>query len=141
MAFRHTPYHMLVEALAQRGCPICAIVHEETLQYLDMLIHEHVNDLDFRADLRQAGGFCNTHGWWLHSRVHGAALGATIMYRDVVHTMRERLKHVIASGGTVLTRRAVAVGLAHSASAGRRRSIRTPAARPARCALAARPRS
>lgn len=93
---------MLVEALGQRGCPICTIVQEEVLHYLDMLIHEDVNDLDFRARLRQAGGFCTTHGWWLYSRVQGAALGATIMYRDVLNTARERLAQAAASGGTVL---------------------------------------
>jgi hypothetical protein len=93
---------MLLEALDQGGCPICTIVQEEVLHYLDMLIHEHVNDLDFRADLRQAGGFCNTHAWWLYSRMKGAALGATIMYRDVLNTARERLTQAAASGGTVL---------------------------------------
>lgn len=93
---------MLLEALGQGGCPVCTIVQEEVLHYLDMLIHEHVNDLDFRAELRQAGGFCNTHAWWLYARMQGAALGATIMYRDVLHTARERLAQVAASGGTVL---------------------------------------
>ncbi|HWE61458.1 MAG TPA: DUF6062 family protein [Chloroflexota bacterium] len=102
MAFRHTPYHMLIEALGQDGCPICTLVHEEVLHYLHMLLHEHVNDLDVRAELRQVGGFCNTHGWWLHTRVQGGALGATIMYRDVLNSARTRIEQIATSGGTVL---------------------------------------
>lgn len=99
MTFRHTPYHMLIEAFGAAGCPLCAIADAEVMHYLDMLIHEHVNDLDFRDQLREAGGFCNTHSWWLKTRVQGAALGSTIMYRDVLNALRERVGRAAASSG------------------------------------------
>ena len=91
MAERHIAYYMLVEAFSERGCPICRIVEAALLRYLDLLIHENVNDVQFRAELREAGGFCVDHGWWLVDRVRGAALGTAIMYRDVLHALDLRL--------------------------------------------------
>lgn len=91
MTSRHTPYHMLVEAVGQRGCAICSLVEQSTKRYLDMLIHENVNDLEFRAKLRDSGGFCNTHAWWLVTKTHGAALGSSIMFRDILSTLNHRL--------------------------------------------------
>ena len=100
MAFRHTPYHMLIEAFSSPGCPVCRIVQDEVFRSLDHLIHENVNDLEFRDTLRRAGGFCNTHAWWLVKRMKNAALGATIMYRDVLNTRREELaRQQSGSGG------------------------------------------
>jgi hypothetical protein len=90
-ADRHIAYYMLVEAFAAPGCPICRIVEASLLRYLDLLIHENVNDVNFRAELREAGGFCVDHGWWLVDRVRGGALGTSIMYRDVLHALAERL--------------------------------------------------
>ena len=101
MSFRHTPYHMLLEALSGQGCPICAVVDEEVVRFLDQLLHENVNDLEFRDHLRSALGFCPTHAWWLAGRFHGAALGATIMYRDVVHAARQRIESIARSGGSL----------------------------------------
>ncbi len=105
MAERHTAYHMLLEAFAEQGCPACRIVETNLLRYLDLLIHENVNDVDFRAELRQAGGFCTTHAWWLVDRVRGAALGTAIMYRDVLHTLGQRLATVTPGGGMLTGRR------------------------------------
>lgn len=61
MPDRHAPYHMLLEAFTLDGCPICTLIERNVVRYLDMLIHENVNDIDFRNELRQAGGFCNRH--------------------------------------------------------------------------------
>ncbi|HEY8286623.1 MAG TPA: DUF6062 family protein [Chloroflexota bacterium] len=98
MAERHTAYHQLMEAFAKPGCPVCRIVEEALLRYLDMLIHENVNDIPFRDELRQAGGFCCDHAWWLVDRVRGAALGTAIMYRDVLHSLDQRLALAVTSG-------------------------------------------
>jgi hypothetical protein len=92
MTSRHTPYHMLVEAFGESGCAICGLIEQSTRRYLDVLIHENVNDPDFRAQLRAAGGFCNTHAWWLVTKTHGAALGSSIMFRDILSTLNDQLK-------------------------------------------------
>jgi len=99
MAERHVAYYMLVEAFNERGCPICGIVEAALLRYLDLLIHENVNDVRFRAELREAGGFCVDHAWWLINRVRGAALGTAIMYRDVLHALDLRLVGASAGKG------------------------------------------
>lgn len=91
MAERHTAYFMLTEAFAQPGCPVCRIIEAALLRYLDLLIHENVNDLPFRDELRLAGGFCTNHAWWLVDKMRGAALGTAIMYRDVLHSLDQRL--------------------------------------------------
>lgn len=109
MSFRHTPYHMLLEAFGQPGCPICSIVDEEVMRYIDQLLHENVNDLDFREELRESYGFCSTHGWWLASRFRGAALGTTIMYRDVLNTARQRIDAAAGGGRLAFTSRRDAV--------------------------------
>jgi hypothetical protein len=101
MSFRHTPYHMLLEAFAGTGCPICEVVDMEVLRYLDQLLHAHVNDLDFRAELRASMGFCPTHAWWLVRRCQGAALGATVMYRDVLNQARRRLSEATGRGSVL----------------------------------------
>jgi hypothetical protein len=93
MPDRHAPYHMLLDAFSQDGCPICTLIEHTVVRYLDMLIHEHVNDIDFRNELRQAGGFCNRHAWLFITTIRGAAVGAAIMYRDVLNTYRQRLQH------------------------------------------------
>ena len=100
MSYRHTPYHMLVEAFDRPGCAICALAEDDVRIYVEMLLHENVNDIEFRNTLRKAGGFCNTHAWWLVDRSRGAAVGASIMYRDVLHSMRERLGEM-APGSTL----------------------------------------
>ncbi len=99
MAERHIAYYMLVEAFNERGCPVCRIVDAALLRYLDLLIHENVNDVQFRAELREAGGFCVDHAWWLIDRVHGGALGTAIMYRDVLHSLDLRLIGASAGKG------------------------------------------
>jgi hypothetical protein len=83
---------MLLEAFTLDGCPICTLIERNVLRYLDMLIHENVNDIDFRSELRQAGGFCNRHAWLFITTVRGAAIGAAIMYRDILNTYRQRLQ-------------------------------------------------
>lgn len=99
MPDRHAPYHLLLEALEGPGCPVCAIVERHVLRYLDMLLYEHVNDLQMREEMRRVGGFCNAHAWWLVTHMRGAALGAAIIYRDVLHALRERMA---TSGGPIL---------------------------------------
>lgn len=91
MPSRDAAFHAIVDAFALEGCPVCRVVNASTMRYFDALIHENVNDVDFRAELRAARGFCRLHAWTLGHRVRGAALGAAIMYRDVLNVLNEDL--------------------------------------------------
>jgi hypothetical protein len=115
MAARHAPYHLLLEAFEGPGCPVCTIVERHVLRYLDMLLYEHVNDIPMREELRRVGGFCNAHAWWLVTHMRGAALGSAIIYRDILHALRERM--ATSGGGPILP-------------GSRHRRVRSPFGRP-----------
>jgi hypothetical protein len=73
----------LREALARPGCPICFLTLRSVGRFIRSLAYERVNDLDVRADLRAARGFCNVHAHrWL--REAHSVLGTALIYRDVV---------------------------------------------------------
>ena len=79
---KHTAYFDLLEACKQEGCPVCTLTLAAVAHYLDAIIYESVNDPPTRMELVAAAGYCNEHSWKL--RDMGAALGAAIMYRDVL---------------------------------------------------------
>jgi hypothetical protein len=87
----------LLDAFEQDGCPVCTLIQRNVLRYLDMLIHENVNDIDFRDELRRAGGFCNRHAWLFVTTARGAAVGAAIMYRDLLNAYRQTLRQATIS--------------------------------------------
>jgi hypothetical protein len=86
---RHTAYFDLLAACKQEGCPICTLTLAAVAHYLDAIIYESVNDPPTRMELVAAAGYCNEHSWQL--RHMGAALGAAIMYRDVLRRAAEAL--------------------------------------------------
>jgi hypothetical protein len=78
-------YHELREAFAQPGCPFCRLLARSADRYLDAILWEQVNDPDTRAELNQARGYCQQHGWLLVRP--GAPLGVAILTRDVIKTL------------------------------------------------------
>ena len=73
----------LREALGKPGCPICVLTLRSVGRFIRSLAYERVNDLEVRADLRAARGFCNVHAYrWL--REAHSVLGTALIYRDVV---------------------------------------------------------
>jgi hypothetical protein len=83
-------YHDLRQALAQRGCAFCRLLAESAERYLDAVLWEMVNDVEFRSELNQARGFCREHGWLLARA--GASLGVAILSRNVIQTLLEVAK-------------------------------------------------
>jgi hypothetical protein len=78
------------EALQQAGCPICALVVRSVQRWLGTVAYEQVNDIQLRAALRAARGFCNAHAHqWL--RETHSVLGTAIIYRDVLHAALREL--------------------------------------------------
>lgn len=88
-------YRELCEAFAQSGCPLCRLLNRSADRYLDAVLWELVNDHEVRAELNQARGYCQQHGWLLVRA--GAALGVAILMRDVIHTLLEVL--ALSPGG------------------------------------------
>jgi hypothetical protein len=76
-------------ALRQAGCPICRLTAHAVDHYFDAMSYENVNDIELRAQLRAAQGWCAVHGrQWLGQR---DALGTAIIYKDVLDTARRTL--------------------------------------------------
>ncbi len=80
------PFYLEIrEALAQPGCPFCRLQARSADRYLDGVLWEMVLDLEVRADLNQARGYCPQHGWLLVRT--GAALGVAIMTQGVLNAL------------------------------------------------------
>lgn len=92
------------DALLEPGCPICSLALRSVGKLLQSIAYEQVNDVDTRAHLRRAGGFCNTHAYrWLRE-AHNV-LGTAIIYRDVIKSALRELEAASATDG--LLRRAL----------------------------------
>jgi hypothetical protein len=89
----------LSDAFQERGCPICRLLAQSAERYLDAVLWEQVNDPTLRAELNQARGYCQEHGWLLVRP--GAALGTAILMKSVLHTLLEVLASNPVEGGSV----------------------------------------
>ena len=79
----------IVDACAERGCPLCRCLVAESRRYLQALLHEGVTDVETRRRLRLAWGFCNWHTWML-ADIAGSAFGAAIIYDDLITRLLRR---------------------------------------------------
>ncbi len=61
MAEKHVNYFALQKACGESGCPICRIIKDRINRYIDGMLFEHISDRTFRAQYREAGGFCSFH--------------------------------------------------------------------------------
>ena len=64
---KDTLYFELLDACAETGCPICRLSLESVQRHLDGALYEFVNDIEARAVLRVARGYCNDHAWDVRS--------------------------------------------------------------------------
>jgi len=79
---QHVNYFALEKACERPGCPICTIVSDRSVRYIDNMLFEHVSDRGFRSKFRDAGGFCSFHARNLDTFRDGLAvaiLGADIL--------------------------------------------------------------
>ena len=96
MAERHVNWFALEKACAQPGCPVCAIVADRSRRYIDNMLFEHVSDRGFRAQYREAGGFCPDHAKSLDSYRDGLAvaiLGVDVL-KDALPALKRRKANV-----------------------------------------------
>jgi hypothetical protein len=84
------PYYLdILEALRQPGCAFCRLSEASANRYLDAILWEMVNDLEVRAELNAARGYCSDHVRLLARA--GAALGVAILSKDVLRTLLDVL--------------------------------------------------
>lgn len=79
-------YYDLSQAFGERGCALCRLLAQAADGYIDALLWELVNDPALREELNESRGYCREHAWLLVR--HGASLGAAIMMKDIVDTLR-----------------------------------------------------
>ena len=94
---RHAGERDLIEALGRSGCPICRLAAEAVEAFLASVCYEQVNDLDLRAELRAAGGFCREHAGRFLRQPNGP-LATAIVYRDVLANAARRLEQADPGG-------------------------------------------
>ena len=88
---KDTLYFELLDACAETGCPICRLSLESVQRHLDGALYEFVNDIEARAVLRVARGYCNDHAWWL-TKTYGNSLSIGIIYHDIVKAVLRELE-------------------------------------------------
>jgi Family of unknown function (DUF6062) len=88
----------LLHALARPGCAVCHLTQRAVGRFLRSVAYEQVNDVELRAELRSAGGFCRAHAQrWLG--MPGNVLGTAIIYRDVITAALGSLDAAAERGG------------------------------------------
>ncbi len=71
---KHVNFFAWQKACEKPGCPLCTIVNERIYRYIDGMLFEHISDRVFRAQYREAGGFCRDHARTLLSYRDGLAV-------------------------------------------------------------------
>ncbi len=88
---RHLPFHALLEALEQPGCPLCWLAARAVERALEGLSYENINDPEVQREFRSALGLCARHGWQWVDRLHSGQ-GAAILYGATATTALTRLR-------------------------------------------------
>ncbi len=86
---REPSFAELYEAMLEDGCPICRLGLRIADHYLTVYCSDNVTDVDIRATVREANGFCNTHAWRLPDQRD--ALGLAITYADIIKNLGRQL--------------------------------------------------
>ena len=77
--------------MLEKGCPICRLGLRTADHYLTVYCSDNVTDIDIRATVREANGFCNVHAWRLPDQRD--ALGLAITYADIIKNLRLQLEN------------------------------------------------
>ncbi len=82
-------YFDIVNACRRPGCPVCRLSTGSVRRYLDGLFYELVNDPGARDNLVRSRGFCAEHAGLLLGTRIADALGASIIYKNIVKDILE----------------------------------------------------
>jgi hypothetical protein len=86
-------YHELIEAMAHPGCPVCRMVDRAVRQYVDVFFYESITNVERRAEIRAARGYCSVHGALLAG--HSRMLGTAIIQHDVINDVLREVNRVL----------------------------------------------
>ena len=85
--------HDLLDAFANEGCAVCALVTAAVSRYMGSTNYDAVGDPEIRRQFEASLGFCNQHAHqWL---AEAFVLGTAQMYRDILR----RTDAALTSGG------------------------------------------
>ena len=84
-------YYNLLNACADPGCPVCRVGAHSVKRYLKSIFNEFVNDRATRDNLLKSLGFCGEHSQLLLNTSIADALGASIIYENIVKKMLREL--------------------------------------------------
>ncbi|BCX02152.1 MAG: hypothetical protein KatS3mg053_0090 [Candidatus Roseilinea sp.] len=93
MHAKSSAYHELIEAMSQPGCPICRLVDRAVRQYVDVFFYESVTNVERRAEIREARGYCSVHGALLAG--HARMLGVAIIQHDVINDVLREVNRAL----------------------------------------------
>jgi len=79
-----------LDALKEKGCPVCFLMAKSVHKMMDDFLYEQVNDSRIRQELHASMGFCNIHVWQLQK--FGDPLGMRIIYEDLLNILEKKAK-------------------------------------------------
>ena len=89
--------HDLLDACTQPGCPICRVGAYSVKRYMKSIFNEFVNDITMRDNLLKSMGFCYEHTQLLLNVRIADALGASIIYENIVKKILRELPEQLKS--------------------------------------------
>ena len=92
---RDKTFDLLHDALAKPGCAICRLEREHVQRYLDGFMYEDVTDVQLRAKMRAAQGFCHEH--CVQAIRVRDSLGLAIIYQDILSTVNKQMGDAMSS--------------------------------------------
>ncbi|TVQ39304.1 MAG: hypothetical protein EA384_06620 [Spirochaetaceae bacterium] len=85
---KHIAFFKLMDAIKSGECAVCYQLRKRMQQYFETLLYENVNNREFRAELRAAGGFCSAHAHQLAHYKDGLALA--VMHLELLEAALRR---------------------------------------------------
>lgn len=109
-------FYDLLNACSQPGCPICRVGAQSVKRYLKSIFYEFVNDPVTRENLVKSLGFCGEHVHLLLDTKIADALGASIIYENIIKKILRELPTQSSSLPAQTKERSRAIGRFVSAS-------------------------
>lgn len=90
-------FFKFLDVLGELGCPVCSLVIQDGLSYLDSLVYERITDVPTRRELLDSFGLCSSHTWQLSKvpRISAADLGFAIVAAGLL----KKFDHLAETGG------------------------------------------
>ena len=90
----------LHNAYQDERCPVCALNDRDERRYIDIMLYDQVTNVQWRAQIRAARGFCVPHTTRILAEGR-SALGVALIADDLIKTVSEMLgTQTVSDGGT-----------------------------------------